>query len=199
MTQFAKEEIRQSILNAAREEFLKRGFEKASIRDIASEAKTAKSNLYNYFEDKDALFCAVLESAVSEIRGALEAARLENAGQGAGSYTVGSQDRYMRLVMEFVGAHASDVWLLLFRSGGSTLEGFRQEVQEKFTDVLTGWFAEALPGRAPSRLFTGCVAGFYVSVVERMMLERPSREKAEGYMGEFLRFVYGGWTAVMNG
>jgi TetR/AcrR family transcriptional regulator, cholesterol catabolism regulator len=198
MTQFAKEEIRQQILAAAREEFLRCGFEKASIRTIAADAKTAKSNLYNYFVDKDALFCAVLEPTVAGIRHGLEIALGRNEGADAGTYTVGSQEAYIHIVMEFVGSHSADVFLLLFRSGGSSLEGFRGEVTEKFTDVLAGWFAQTIPGRAPSRLFVGCVADFYVSVVERLMLEKPTREQAMEYMGEFLKFVYGGWTAVMN-
>jgi AcrR family transcriptional regulator len=46
MVQFAKDEIRQKIIDTAREEFLEKGFEKASIRTITARAKTAKSNLY---------------------------------------------------------------------------------------------------------------------------------------------------------
>ena len=43
--QYAKDQIRQRIIDVAREEFLDRGFEKASIRTITSKAKTAKRYL----------------------------------------------------------------------------------------------------------------------------------------------------------
>lgn len=199
MTQFAKEEIRQQILDAAREEFMRSGFEKASIRKIAADANTAKSNLYNYFADKDALFCALLAPTVGSIRQGLQAVLAQNEGASVQSYTVASQEGYMRIVMEFVGGHSADICLLLFRSGGSSLAVFREEVAESFTGVLTGWLAAAEPGRVTSRLFVRCVADFYMAAVERMMLERPSREKAAEYMGEFLKFVYGGWSAVLKG
>lgn len=199
MTQFAKEEIRQNILAAAREEFLKAGFEKASIRAITANAKTAKSNLYNYFSDKDALFNSVLESTVVVIREGLRLARGENAGKGTETYTVGSQEAYMRIVMQFVAEHTSDIWLLLRCAGGSSLEHFKEEVIDEFTGILSDWLQAAMPGRAPSRLFIRCVASFYVSAIEQMLIEKASMEKAKEYMGEFLKFVYGGWSSLMKG
>lgn len=196
--QTIKDEIRQRILDAARQEFLSCGFEKASIRTIAANAKTAKSNLYNYFADKDALFSAVLEPTVSSIRQGFEAARLQSVGTGADTYTMGSQEGYIRVVMLFVAEHTADVILLLFRAGGSSLAGFKDEAIEKYTDLMADWFAAAVPGRVPSRVFIRCVASFYATIVEQMLLERPSREKAGEYMSEFLKFVYGGWSALMK-
>lgn len=199
MTQFAKQEIRQNILAAAKEEFLKEGYEKASIRTITARAKTAKSNLYNYFPDKDALFAAVLETTVNEIREGLKLARSQNAGKGTGTYTVGSQEAYMRVVMQFVAGHTSDIRLLLYCAGGSSLANFREEVIDEFTGILSDWFQAAMPGYAPSRLFIRCVAGFYMSVIEQMLQEKPTMEQATQYMGEFLKFIYGGWSCLMQG
>jgi AcrR family transcriptional regulator len=44
--QFPKEEIKNNILMAAKEEFMKKGFEKASIRTITAAAQTSKVLLY---------------------------------------------------------------------------------------------------------------------------------------------------------
>lgn len=198
MTQFIKEEVRQAILAAAREEFLKAGFEGASIREIASAARTAKSNLYNYYAGKDALFSAVAGRTVEEVRRGLEAAKAESAGEKPEGYTMGSQERYMRIVGDFISSHPQDIFLLLFLSAGSSLAGFRDEVAERFTDMLAGWFSAALPGRAPSRLFIRCVAGFYMEAVERMLIAKPTPEQANAYIGEFLKFIYGGWDSLMR-
>lgn len=198
MTQYAKEDIRNQILAAAREEFIKQGFEKASIRTITAAAGTAKSNLYNYFADKDALFCAVLEPVVTDIRTALEAAQAENEGRGTESYSQDSQERYMRLVMQYVASHTADISMLLFSAAGSSLAGFKDEVIDRFTGILTVWLAAAMPGHAPSRLFVRCVAEFYLSVVVQMLQQRPTMQEAQAYMGEFLKFVYGGWHHVMS-
>ena len=197
MVQFAKEEIKKKILLSARREFLKHGFEKASIRTIAAGAKTAKSNVYNYFADKDALFYAVVGGSVSEIRCGLGHAAAENVGKSDASYTMESQKKYMAIVMQFVASYSEDVSLLLFGAEGSSLAGFRSEVIGKFSDILHGWLKSVLDS-VPSRFFVSCVAGFYVAIIERIMVEKPSPDKAEDYMKEFLTFVYGGWRCVMS-
>lgn len=195
MTQFAKEEIRERILASAREEFIKHGFAQASIRTIASSAQTAKSNLYNYFADKDALLCAVLDPAVSEIRRGLEDAAKNTAASDG--YTIESQQSYMLITMNYVAARHEDITMLL-GAQGSSLAGFKHEVLEKFTDVLLGWLKNAMPGRTPSRMFVRCVADFYLAVIERMLHERPTQAQAGGYMKEFLAFVYGGWRSIID-
>ena len=198
MAQYAKEDIRQNILAAARSEFIRQGFEKASIRTIAANAGTAKSNLYNYFADKDALFSAVLAPVVADIRAGLQAAQAENAGKKKGHYSQGSQERYIHLVMQYAAGHVSELRLLLFSAVGSSLAGFKNEVIERFTDVLSGWLAATMPGHAPSRFFVRCIAGFYVSVVEQMLQQAPTAQEVQTYLSEFLKFIYGGWNSVMT-
>ncbi len=52
------------VLDAARNVFLREGFEGASMDDIAASAKVSKATVYSYFPDKNLLF---LEAAKSEI------------------------------------------------------------------------------------------------------------------------------------
>ncbi len=196
--QYAKEDIRNQILSAAREEFLRHGFEKASIRHITAAAHTSKSNLYNYFQDKDALFAAVLSPTLQAIRNGLALAASSNAGTGVGSYTVDAQMRNMRVVMEFIAANTDDIRLLLFHASGSSLAGFKDDVIERFADVLLDWLRQAMPGKPVSRLFVRCVAGFYILIIEQMIRAGVNREQAEMHMAEFLRFIYSGWAGMMH-
>ena len=52
---------RRAILDGALRIFMTRGFDAASMSDIAAEAKVSKSTLYVYFEDKEHLFVALIE------------------------------------------------------------------------------------------------------------------------------------------
>ncbi|GAA0182328.1 hypothetical protein SH2C18_47250 [Clostridium sediminicola] len=58
--QIKKEELKAAILKAAEEQFYIHGFEKASIRKIVKLAGTTIGNFYNYFDNKEALFEAVV-------------------------------------------------------------------------------------------------------------------------------------------
>lgn len=65
---------RQAILDAALTVFAQRGYEAARLDDMAAKAGVAKGTLYLYFNDKEALFEALVRSAVSPILGQASAA-----------------------------------------------------------------------------------------------------------------------------
>ena len=56
---------RRQIIDGAREVFLSRGFDAASMGDIAKAAGVSKGTLYVYFKDKDELFFAIVKSECS--------------------------------------------------------------------------------------------------------------------------------------
>ncbi len=55
------EKVRQNLINAARKIFVRFGFEKTTMNEIALEARKGKSSLYYYFASKEEVFQAVVE------------------------------------------------------------------------------------------------------------------------------------------
>ena len=105
----AIEKRKEVIEDAARELFIKQGFHRTSMRDIARGAKVSLGNLYNYYETKEAIFESLingyvtviddkLRSIFSEIDEPLEPESLRRLGELLG-----------RLVNEH-----SDFWLLMY-------------------------------------------------------------------------------------
>jgi AcrR family transcriptional regulator len=72
------EETRQRILDAALKLFHDRGFEAATMRDIAQEAGVATGAAYYYFQSKDAIVMEFYRRSSAEMQPQIEAA-LENA------------------------------------------------------------------------------------------------------------------------
>ena len=65
---------RRQILDGAHQVFITRGFDAASMSDIAAAANVSKSTLYVYFEDKEHLFVALIQrEREAQKRGAIEA------------------------------------------------------------------------------------------------------------------------------
>lgn len=54
-----KEDLHKSILKAAREVFLEKGYHQTSIRNIAEKIEYSPTTIYLYFKDKDAIFYAL--------------------------------------------------------------------------------------------------------------------------------------------
>lgn len=57
----------------AQKHFLEYGFERASIREICKDAHVTNGAFYNHFDDKEALFGALVEPVVQEVKAIYEA------------------------------------------------------------------------------------------------------------------------------
>ena len=65
--QIKKDEVRLKILEVAADEFLKRGYENASMRIIAQKAHTTQGNIYHYFQSKEILLEEILLPTIENI------------------------------------------------------------------------------------------------------------------------------------
>ena len=63
-----KTETHERIIPAAMKIFLEKGFEKATMREIAEEAGITAAGLYRHFVDKEAMFAALVEPVLSELQ-----------------------------------------------------------------------------------------------------------------------------------
>lgn len=70
--QIKKEDVEQTILNCARNEFVIHGYENASMRLIAKKANTSLGNIYHYFPNKKAILDRLLQPVVKEVTAFLE-------------------------------------------------------------------------------------------------------------------------------
>ena len=68
-----KEHLREEILEAARELFLKEGVENVSMRAIARRIEYSPTTIYLYFKDKWDLFHSICEEAFAKLERELEA------------------------------------------------------------------------------------------------------------------------------
>ncbi len=58
---------RDQLIKAARDEFIKKGYSKASLRTICAKAGVTTGALYFFFENKAELFSAVVDPASDEL------------------------------------------------------------------------------------------------------------------------------------
>jgi AcrR family transcriptional regulator len=67
-----KETLRQEILDAARDLFVKEGYENVSMRRIAEKIEYSPTTIYLYFEDKSALLFAICDETFARLAKKLE-------------------------------------------------------------------------------------------------------------------------------
>ena len=60
LMQKLKSDIQKTILDAAEYLFTRKGYKNTSMREIATKADVGLNNIYNYFSNKDEIFCHIL-------------------------------------------------------------------------------------------------------------------------------------------
>jgi AcrR family transcriptional regulator len=87
---------REQIIEAATRIFAEKGFRHATTREVAREAGVSEGTIYNYFEDKDALLMAILDSLNETER------RAEDFEEGIATDFRGFFNEYLRRRMSFI-------------------------------------------------------------------------------------------------
>lgn len=65
--QIKKDEVRLKILEIATDEFMKKGYENASMRVIAQKSNTTLGNIYHYYSNKEKLLDVILIPTIENI------------------------------------------------------------------------------------------------------------------------------------
>ncbi|HVG18282.1 MAG TPA: TetR/AcrR family transcriptional regulator [Blastocatellia bacterium] len=90
-----KETLRQEILDAARDLFVKEGYENVSMRRIAEKIEYSPTTIYLYFEDKASLLFAICDETFAKL-----AKRMESIVKGSDD-PVEALKRVCRAYVEF--------------------------------------------------------------------------------------------------
>jgi len=143
------QDTRQSILDAAREVFADKGFDGASIRAIAGEAKVDPALVHHYFGTKDKLFLASMNMPLdpSELVPKALSGPREEAGE-----------RLVRLVLSVWDSPAGTAAVALIRSAMSNEWTARLLREFVVTQVLRRAIRELGPPGEEAGLRTALVA-----------------------------------------
>ena len=177
VTDEAKERRREVILSAAKRVFAKKGYHATTIADVAKAARISYGSVYWYFDSKDALFHALMDSEELALRHHIDAALAglgDNAdGDGEEAFRVA-----VRATFEFFEADR-DVVKLLFRDSlvlGERFDRHLAGIYEGFIGDIEQTVATAQKaGRmveAPARI----VAFSMAAIISQLALRRLSTD-----------------------
>ena len=198
-----KDDIRKTILKIARKEFINKGFKDASMRIIAKEANVGLSNIYNYFKNKDEIFCEVLSALLKSMDSVMEK---HNSSEYI-STDIFTSDEYMRSQIDmFVGLvenYKEDFKLLLFKAAGSSLEDFRNKITDAHTQTGIEYIAlmkEKYPliNADISAFFIHTMSSWWISIIAELVMHDLSHSETEEFIREYMEFGTAGWKRVMR-
>ena len=196
---------REQILLAANAEFLEKGFQHASLRNIVKTAGVTTGALYGYYDSKEALFDALVSEVEMAFLGKFNEAQsrfAELPPELQPSHMGEISGDWMDWMVDYIYAHFEEFWLVLCCAEGTRHERFLHTLVEietegthKFLEVL-GELGHETPQIDPQLehiLVSGFFSGFFEIVVHRM-----PKEEALGYVRALRDFYTAGWQKIMG-
>ena len=140
--QIKKDYTREQIVTVAKRVFLRKGFAKASMRDVAKGAGIGLSNIYNYFNSKDEIFRYIVAPLITKMEEMLKEHHDVRYHEEFLRYANGESDEMMtehvQKYMQLISHYRDELELILFKAQGSSLENFIDD----YTDVCTNQVLE---------------------------------------------------------
>ncbi len=201
--QIQKQDIKERILSAARNEFIIYGYQNISLRNVAKQAHVSTSNIYNYFLNKDELFLEILSPTLFQLEFVINHINETEYFKNHDYFSFNINQEIVYLIIEFIDNNRQNIELLLFKSAGSKLCNFKEELVKQYTQItlkqIEGLKAENININSdiPS-FFVYTVCSFYLNLVSEIIRNNLSREEMRLLAEDMLAFFYNGWKAVLK-
>jgi AcrR family transcriptional regulator len=203
MAQRLKEEVRDRIVEAAAAVFSERGYVAAKLADVAERAEISTSNIYKYFDNKEALFDEIVTAPIAaellrRLRTRIrDIGRLERWGEAdaAGSASA-------RALLSFWVDNRLAVLILLRGAEGTRFAHVRGLMIREMERLSTRYIREsqgdqALPPTARFVLHKVFVRTLDMVADILAAFDEPSA--IQQAFGTFWRYQLAGLEALMNG
>lgn len=199
------EGLDEKIIACAKNEFLQKGFADASLRSIAQCAGTSTSAIYIRYADKEKMFRALVEPAVSGVRELLErslsgfdAQDDEVKRSNYGEYS----DQGFPELIDFIYRYYDEFKLLAVCSPGNMYQDFLEEIS-KIDTQHTMEFLKVMGGNLPASVkvkegFVHVVSSAFYAGVFEVVIHDMTRAEAEEYISQLRRFYNCGWKDIFG-
>lgn len=202
------EGVTEKLLECAKEEFLRCGYESASLRSIAEKAGSSKGAIYIRYPDKENLYLALIQPVTDEFCHLLETAlagfeALPGPEQAARLYTYADASAGFSQIVDYIYDHFSDFKLLLCSGEGKAAQAFIHRIVELDTHSTLRFIEQTSndaisAGRLTPDLAHMLSSAFYSALFEIVIHDMPKEEALE-HIHRIRRFYNAGWKTIFAG
>ncbi len=183
--QVLKDEVRNSIIEAAKDEFYEKGFEKAAIRTIAKKAGTTIGNFYNYFESKNEVFSIVVKPIIEKVDYLINYHHKSDVEVNNFSKEMIFSELNTFFPLGFEEIFNKSFVILMEGNKGSEFDGFNF----KFLSMLEGHFLSHLEKNKHNVLLSKMIAAAFLQGILTMIKCNPCEELSKEALYNYL-FIF---------
>ena len=195
-------EKRELLIRAAKEEFLEKGYNKASLRSICSKAGMTTGALYFFFENKEDLYEEITGKPKKELADLIKKHITEDT----------ASVKEIKNIEEMFADHSSEADMfveciyknydsfLLILSGSK--EGEYEKCIDEFVQLIENSSLElmkAIPMFDADPFMNHWIAHTVVDSFVHVITHESDEKKAKVHMRMILNFIIRGWTSMLVG
>jgi len=193
------------ILKIAENEFLNKGFQTSSLREIVKKAGVTTGAFYGYFKSKEELFDALVKEHVDFINtiydtilSDFEKMPLEVQQKSMDDYSFVGLNK----MFDYVWEHKRPFRLIILSSAGTKYENFIQNLAKKDIDSTDSFYdflesngkdVERINPMIENIVITSTFTNFFT-----IILKDIPKEEAALCLSQLFRFYRGGWNSLMK-
>lgn len=195
----------EKIVKAAKEEFLSKGYERASMKAVADAVEMTSAALYRHFASKQDMFFALVKPALDAIESWSSSheetsfAMLDHMDSSQ-MWDFDSSLNDARLVLDVAYQQPDAFRLLFFCSAGTPYENYVHQIIEEATDRMMQFVDSCKSHGYPARDITRDEMHMLVTAYMMAMIEPLehgySRDDAEKYLRTISDFFVPGWRMI---
>ena len=195
----ADNDTKEKLLICAKEEFMEKGFQNASLRKICSKAGVTTGAVYFFFGDKDGLFAGlvddVYQSVIYTISNHLN--EMSDSGFAAHAHEIGDHDSFVEELVHELYQNQDAVVLLMSKATGSKFENVVDDlislVESKLSDVA-GKYAGSVQGKQVNQYMIHWLSHLSVMSFVHALTHIEDEKEALKFMKPSMDHLIIGWT-----
>ena len=199
-------ETKDKLLISAKQEFLEKGYQKASLRNICKNAGVTTGALYFFFQDKDDLFASIVQPSLDRIIAMLSQhtkQELMELQEHPDAQEDNMQDDMVagKVILDALYGDYDNIVLILTKSQGSRYEHcvdeFVDMLQQSYR-VLSAEQAKRMGVKPPDDYTLHWVSHIQIDAFVQLILHETDKAKALEHLDSILRYLLAGWMALFE-
>jgi len=189
---------------AIKEEFLEKGFDAASIRGIGARAGMTSAGLYRHYTDKEAMFNAMVEPLIEEIKAwtTKHAERKYSLVDAQAKENDIFGESFVDMVREVILPRRDEFKLLMTCSAGTKYENFiheyARENQKELLDAIRYLREKGYPASDIDEEELHMLLSAYLTACFEPIIHDCDEAKIDKYLGTIQKFFMPGWLKIMG-
>lgn len=192
------EGVTESIISAARKEFLISGYLNASLRKISGECNVSTHTIYTRFKDKEGLLDAVVSESAQALMSIYELAVREIKPEDSISESEKKSDEGTNNVLSFIYEHFEDFKIIICKASGTKYENYMDQLIKQEEESYKRIVGQIGSDKKVSDFFIHSLAASGFNAIAEAVSHDLTLQEAKSFMKLQEIYNYGGVEALVK-